>query len=386
MKSGQAWWWRHPVGVDAAVAAASFLLLVGMMRFGSHEAPPRALNAVDWVFAVSSCSILLARRHRPVAVFALVTVLGGLHGWLSSVDAQQILPSLVALYAVTALRGSRWGLGAGACLVLLAGTHAVVGEAHGPPLGAVGLVATTGFAIAAGAAVRAQRAYVAALEERAERAERQRREEAGRLLAEERMRIAGELHDVIAHQLTLINAQAGVALYLDGTGPSDPGRLAETLAHVKDDSKQALTELRAIVGLLGSGPAAREPLPGLAQVDDLAASFALAGLEVEIRREGDAVSLPSAIDLSAYRIIQEALTNVSKHANTDVAWVRLGYGPHALSIRIEDEGTGVGAGGGTGRGLIGMRERACAAGGRVRTGRRPGGGFVVEAKLPLGSR
>ncbi|ROO85389.1 signal transduction histidine kinase [Actinocorallia herbida] len=390
MRSGQAWWGRCPRAVDAAVAFVTLFLLMGILRFGRPAASPQVLGPADQAYALSACLVLLARRRWPVGVLVTVTLLAAVHGWAEGPGAHQILPALVALYTVTAARGSRFGLITGVVLVVLAGIQVLMAEAGGPPLGAVGLVTSTGFAVAAGAGVRAQRAYVAALEERAERAERQRREEADRLVAEERMRIAGELHDVIAHRLTLINAQAGVALHVNGAGAPEPARLAETLAHVKHDSKEALTELRAIVGLLGGAEAPREPIPGLGRLDDLAASFALAGLDVRVRRKGTVVALPSAVDVSGYRIVQEALTNVRKHADTRTAWVRLDYGPDTLRIRIEDEGPGtcLGAvpGRGTGRGLIGMRERACAVNGSVRTGRREGGGFLVEADLPLGTR
>jgi signal transduction histidine kinase len=224
---------------------------------------------------------------------------------------------------------------------------------------------------------------------RSERADQLRREqaaEARRIVVEERARIARELHDVVAHQLTLINAQAGVALYLHEGGQSEPARLAETLSHVKDDSKQALAELRSIVGLLGAPEVPREPVPGLDRLDDLAASFARAGLTVEVRRQGETRAVPSAVDVSGYRIVQEALTNVSKHAATATARVSLDYAPDTLKIVIADDGAGQGSGGGSGRGLIGMRERAAAVGGEVTAGHRPGGGFLVEAALPLGDQ
>lgn len=155
---------------------------------------------------------------------------------------------------------------------------------------------------------------------------------------------------------------------------------------MKDDSKQALAELRSIVGLLGAPEVLREPVPGLDRLDDLAASFARAGLTVEVRRQGEARAVPSAVDVSGYRIVQEALTNVSKHAATATARVSLDYAPDTLKIVIADDGAGRGPGGGSGRGLIGMRERAAAVGGEVTAGHRPGGGFLVEAALPLGDQ
>jgi signal transduction histidine kinase len=390
----QAWWRRYPRVVDAAVVLVALFLTLGMMRFAGRPPTRRVLNPVDYGYAAAACAVLLMRRRWPVGVLVVTVLLAMGHGViLLAVEhgamrehGPQFLPGQVALYGVAAARGGRAGLVAGAALLAAAGTTQMVVAPGELSLGVVALVTSTGLAVAAGAGVRTQRAYVATLEERAVRAERARREEAARLVGEERVRIARELHDVVAHQLTLINAQAGVALYLHEGGQSEPARLAETLSHVKDDSKQALAELRSIVGLLGAPEVPREPVPGLDRLDDLAASFARAGLTVEVRRQGETRAVPSAVDVSGYRIVQEALTNVSKHAATATARVSLDYAPDTLKIVIADDGAGQGSGGGSGRGLIGMRERAAAVGGEVTAGHRPGGGFLVEAALPLGDQ
>ncbi|WP_285582491.1 sensor histidine kinase [Actinoallomurus iriomotensis] len=381
----QAWWRRYPRVVDVAVVLVALFLTLGMMRFAGRPPTRRVLGPVDYGYAAAACAVLLVRRRWPVGVLVVTVLLAVAHGAMRE-HGPQFLPGQVALYTIAVARGGRAGLVAGAVLLAAAGTTQMVVAPEELSLGAVALVTSTGLAVAAGTGVRTQRAYVATLEERAVRAERARREEAARLVGEERVRIARELHDVVAHQLTLINAQAGVALYLHEGGQGEPAGLVETLSHVKDDSKQALAELRSIVGLLGTPDVPREPVPGLDRLDDLAASFARAGLTVEVRRRGEARAVPSAVDVSGYRIVQEALTNVSKHAATGTARVCLDYAHDTLKIVIADDGAGRGPGGGSGRGLIGMRERAAAVGGEVTAGHRPGGGFLVEAALPLGDQ
>lgn len=294
---------------------------------------------------------------------------------------------MVALYTVALCSGRRqaWTVGA---LVMVAMSLAAAFFQPGPLLGPqrLGAVAWMGLATAVGDSVRNRRAYVRALEERAERAERTREQEAARRVAGERMRIARELHDVVAHELTLINAQAGIGVHV---GRDDPVQMAGLLEAIRDGSKGALGELRSIVGLLvqpGDAVAPREPSPGLGRLEDLVVSFDRAGLRVDVDREGRERPVPSAVDVAAYRIIQEALTNVRKHAGVDTAGLRLRYGHDALHVTVENGGSLLRRsrdGDGTGRGVIGMRERAAAVGGSTTTGPRPGGGFAVEAWLPL---
>ncbi|GAA2446003.1 histidine kinase [Actinomadura vinacea] len=382
----QGWRRRYPWAHDAAVALASLLLTLGMMRFAGQPPQGRVLVPIDYGYALLASGVLLGRRRWPVGVLVVTVLLAVVRGGMGGAHGPQMLPAQVALYTVTTVYGGRVGLTAGILLLAVAMAQLVTVAPRGLSPGMIAVITSTWLAVAAGGGVRAQRAYVAALEERAVRAEQARRDEAARLVAEERVRIARELHDVVAHQLTLINAQAGVALYLHEGERTDPARLAETLSHVKEDSKQALSELRAIVGLLGSPEAPREPVPGLDRLDDLVVSFARAGLRVDVRRRGEVRTASSAVDVSGYRIVQEALTNVSKHAGTGTARVCLDYATDLLKITVADDGTGTGAGGGSGRGLIGMRERAAAVGGRVTAGRRAGGGYAVEAELPLGER
>ncbi|MGO4425864.1 sensor histidine kinase, partial [Streptomyces sp. MCAF7] len=204
-----------------------------------------------------------------------------------------------------------------------------------------GIFAWTGLAAAAGDAARSRRAYIAAIEERAVRAERTREEEARRRVAEERLRIARELHDVVAHHIALVNVQAGVASHVMDNRPD---QAKEALAHVRQASRSALDELRATVGLLrqyGDPAAPTEPAPGLAVLDQLVDGFVKAGLRVDV----EAVSrdglgpLAGSVDLTAYRIVQEALTNVHKHAGPDAkAQVRIVRTSAVLLITVDDDG------------------------------------------------
>ncbi len=236
-----------------------------------------------------------------------------------------------------------------------------------------------------GSSVRNRRAYLAAMEERARRAEDSRDREARRRVAEERIRIARELHDLVAHQITLANAQATVAAHLFDARPE---QTRAGLRQVVETTRQALDDLRATVGLLrqsGDPAAPAEPTPGLAQLPALLESFRRAGLRVAVHREGTARSLAPGVDLSAYRIVQEALTNVTKHAGTASADVRLAWHQDHVTITIADDGgrTHTAPDRPPGYGLIGMRERATAVGGSLTAGRSPEGGFRVCAHLPL---
>ena len=259
----------------------------------------------------------------------------------------------------------------------------------------LGFIAWVGLAVAVGDAARSRRELLDSAMERAEHAERTKEEEALRRVTEERMRIARELHDVVAHHITLVNAQAGVAHHLMKT---DPSHASEALERIRDTSRSALDELRATVGLLRASDetaAPREPAPGLGDLDALVESFHHAGLNVVMTGPGadadaGAVrSMPALTGLTAYRIVQEALTNTHKHAGKSaLARVRVELAADAVRIRVDDDG-GRGparSGMGTGHGMIGMQERVKAVGGTFAAGPRAGGGFRVEAELPLGSR
>jgi signal transduction histidine kinase len=252
-----------------------------------------------------------------------------------------------------------------------------------------------------GEAVRARRAYVAELRDRAERAERTRDEEARRRVDEERMRIARELHDVVSHTIGVISVQAGVAAHLLHRRPD---KAADSLAAIRQASDEALGELHAMLGVLreADGDGGRAPLtpaPGLAELDVLVAQAAGAGVEVTVSLEAEPRRLPSAVDLACYRVVQESLTNVVRHAGASRAEVTVTHHDGQVVVEVTDngragsggvlggraapDGPGNGNGVGSGQGILGMRERARALGGSLEAGPRPGGGFRVQATLPV---
>ncbi|WP_445194824.1 sensor histidine kinase [Streptomyces sp. CB02009] len=199
---------------------------------------------------------------------------------------------------------------------------------------------------------------------------------------EERLRIARELHDVLAHSISVINVQAGVGLALLD---SDPEQARTALTTIKAASKEALGEVRQVLDTLRTrGEAPRAPAPGLGRLPELVEQAAAAGLTVTVARTGPRTDLPPGADLAAFRIVQEALTNVVRHSGSRTARVRIGYGSGHLDLMVDDDGPATGTeAGGSGNGLAGMRERAAALGGTIEAGARPNGGFRVHAVLPL---
>jgi len=220
--------------------------------------------------------------------------------------------------------------------------------------------------------------------ERAAEAVRIREEEALRRASEERLRIARELHDALGHHLSLISVQSGVALHLNEELPE---QARNSLSAIKQASKEALAELRSVLDILRQEgePAPRSPTSTLARLDELVSQAAAAGLEVRTEIEGDVRPLPFGVDVAAFRIVQEALTNVTRHAGPASATVRVSYDEGDLTVEVDDDGHGrpVHNGTGSGKGIVGMRERVATFGGDLEAGPRPGGGFRVRARLPL---
>jgi signal transduction histidine kinase len=381
--------WRasraHYLLLDGFLAGSIFVMTILAHRFGhGDDAGPLTPQIV--VIGAISCAALIFRRRWPRQVMA-ITVAGMMvflatGGMRSPITLAPML-GVYTLALVSSRRATVWlgvtsAFAVGAAAVLL-GDQSWIG-----PI-VVANAAELGLGAAIGDSVRSRRAYIAAIEERAHRAERTREEEATRRVMEERLRIARELHDVLAHHIALINVQAGVAaLVLD----DKPDQARESLAHIRQAGRDALDELRTTVGLLRQPDSPdelpTEPAPGLDRLPDLIASFTASGLSVDPWIEGETQDLPATIDLTAYRIVQEALTNVSKHAGDATASVRLTFAPSDLRIEVTDTGTGQNlAAPGTGHGLLGMRERALSVGGTFSAGPGRHGGFQVLARLPV---
>jgi signal transduction histidine kinase len=392
------WLTAHPLALDAALALGVLTCMLAGSFVDPHTEHPgkwgtRTPDAVGITLMVLAAATLVARRRAPLPVLAATSALTLTELVTGDPRAPVAMAAVIALYTVasTTDRPTTWRVGLLTMTVLTA-TAMLVGPAPWYDQENIGIFAWTGMAATAGDAVRSRRAFVAAIRERAERAERTREEEARRRVAEERLRIARDLHDVVAHHIALVNVQAGVAAHVMDKRPD---QAKEALAHVREASRSALGELRATVGLLrqsGDPEAPTEPAPGLTRLDELVGTFHSAGLAVDVVRADEGSTLPAAVDLAAYRVIQEALTNVQKHAGTqakaEVSVVRVG--PN-VEITVLDDGArnpgGPDSGGaGGGHGLLGMRERVTALGGTLTTGPRYGGGFRVHAILPLTSR
>jgi signal transduction histidine kinase len=376
---------RHERIRDALPAVVVVLVALAASAAGDGGSGWHAPRVGGAAWTALACAPLVVRSRWPLPVVLATLAVDLAHMAVAPTFSLTPAASLVALYTL-ATRGSRrtaWIMGLIASLLITA-VYAVADSE--PPLAGTSLLRFD-LAIAAtalGDAVRTRRRHLAEVEARAERAERSREEEARRRVTEERVRIARELHDVVAHHITLVNAQAGVAHHLMR---DDPDRAYEALAHIKDNSRVALDELRATVGLLrrpDDGPESRSPIPGLADLDALVGGVRAGGLSVEVVSTGTPRPVAPATELTAYRIIQEALTNTHKHASATRAEVVLDHGPYGLRITVTDDGRpGAARGPGSGHGLIGMHERATAIGGTVTAGPLSDGGFRVVAELPL---
>jgi len=313
---------------------------------------PHGRNGVTWGFRTpDALSLLLMtlgalalvfRRRAPRTVLALTGTVSLVECVAADPRAPVAMSAVVALYTVasTTDRPTTWRLGL-LTMTVLTGAAMLGGPLPWYAQENLAIFAWTGIGATAGDAVRSRRAVVQAIRERAERAERTREEEARRRVAEERLRIARDLHDVVAHHIALVNVQAGVAAHVMDKRPD---QAKEALAHVREASRSALNELRATVGLLrqsGDPEAPTEPAPGLARLDELVGTFRSAGLHVEVARADHGTTLPAAVDLAAYRVIQEALTNVQKHAGieakAEVSVVRVGPD---IEVTVLDNGSG----------------------------------------------
>ncbi|WP_244298779.1 sensor histidine kinase [Micromonospora cremea] len=381
--SGQRGW--RETGADAVLALVLLgfgLLATGLA--GDNQPGSRPVDAACRVLIAVAALALLARRRAPVVTLAVVTVATATYLVLGYPYGPILLTFLIAVYTVAVRLPVRpAALATGGAFVLLQ-TH--VFWSRGPAPGWAGVLPASAWAVvpfAVGMVVRVNREAVA--RSRAEQA-RSRAEQARRQADEERLRIAQEVHDVVGHGLAAISMQAEIALHLL---PKRPEQAETALTAISRTSREALDELRVTLGAVRRG-AERGPVPGLARLPALRDRLAGAGLDVELRVVGDPRELPAAVDLAAYRVVQEALTNVLRHAGVASAEVTVGYHVDELTVEVTDRGAGAtgdgldpAADGTGGHGLAGMRERVDALGGRLAVGPRPDGGFRVYARLPV---
>jgi signal transduction histidine kinase len=372
---------RH--AVDLLLAALIAVAIVEAWVNEDVEGSPWLLT----LFALAWGLPMFARRRFPVAAPAATIVIIVVQAviWDHSVSYSfgiyMVVMIATAHFGLLGLTAG--GLG-GAILVVAAIGVVIVRDPDGDLSDIVFVSAIATLAWLIGFAFYERNRRTAELTERAERAERARETEARAAAAEERARIAREMHDVVAHSLSVMVVQAEAA---EAMLDADPERARRPLAAVQDTGRAALTELRRMLGVLremaDEGPALA-PQPGLSGLDDLARQVRDAGLPVTVRVEGEPRPLSPGLDLSAYRILQEGLTNALKHAGPATAEVVVRYGPRDLELEVRDDGRGGGSGAnGGGHGLTGMRERVALYGGELSAGPRPGGGFALAARLPL---
>ncbi|MFH8716967.1 sensor histidine kinase [Streptomyces zaomyceticus] len=378
---------------DALVAGVVLVVVaVWTLVSARYATEPVARTVIGWALILVGCGALYFRRRQPVAV-AVVTLLACVVYYpLSSQDGPLMIAFALALYT-TAAEGRFAASVALAAVTLLA---VGFGEFRQRPghrqIDDTSLVMLAGWLISLVAVGRAQRtriAYLHEVEQRALAAEREQEARARQSATEERLRIAREVHDVLGHSISLINVQSGAALHRLGKGPAPEAGLVtatEALEAVKATSKDALRELRATLGVLRSAdePTPTAPTPsGLALLGDLVDRARSTGLDVRTETSGTPVPLPPPVDLAAYRIVQEALTNVTRHSGARKVRVTLDWGTDVVRLRIVDDGGGAPEGRPPGSGIRGMAERARAFGGELTAENGETGGFRVDARLPL---
>ncbi|GGQ34529.1 signal transduction histidine kinase [Actinomadura coerulea] len=369
---------------DAALAGGAFAVLAAIALVSVHTGPPSRIPFYSWALLAVACGALYFRRSRPVAVAAVTLAACAVYYPVTEPDGPALLTFVVALYTAAA----EGHLTAAVALAGIAVAGTVAGDRRDDVnhlADAAGFLLVGWFVavVAIGGVVRNRRAYLREAQERARVAERGREAEARRRAIEERLRIARELHDVLGHNISLINVQATAALH--GLR-REPQRAEDALTAIKQASKDVLREMRATLGVLRqvdeAAPVA--PAPGLGRLDELTRGLAAAGLKISTEVEGEPRPLPAEADLAAYRIVQEALTNVTRHSGATSAVVRVGYGADGVVVSVQDDGTPrSGAPSSGGSGIRGMRERAEALGGDLDAGPGPDGGFTVRARLPL---
>jgi len=386
---------RHPTWVDGFWA----VILLGLSLMGGQVERDMGTDVPVLIVPVVLllCVVVALRRRLPEQMLLLAIGAGVAQLVLDVATTPANFAMLVIVYTVAAV-GARWAsrlaLAAGLCAAPLAQIRWPATETSVAGDIAVAVFQTVPFALAwvLGDSIRTRRAYFAQLEERAARLEREREAQAKVAVAAERARIARELHDVVAHNVSVMVVQADGAAYVLDAAPDQAKKALETISST---GRQALAEMRRLLGVLRTGEHEESgeyvPQPDVEQIEDLVTQCRDSGLPVDFKIEGTPRPLPSGVELTAYRIVQEALTNTRKHGGPNAgASVRLVYFDDGLGLLVEDDGKGAphelyeeGGADGQGHGLIGMRERVGMVGGTLDAGPRPGGGFRISALLPL---
>jgi signal transduction histidine kinase len=342
-----------------------------------------ARRAADALVVLAVTVPLAWRSRAPVTVAAIVTVLLVL-GSVVSVGGSgaSFVAFLIVMYSLGAHAAGRAREIGVAVVVIGVGAAQIVAASRGDDAGFPGVWVLLALPFVIGCLRRWQRLDAVRLRERADQLEREREENARLAVAAERTRIARELHDVVAHAISLIVVQARAGRRTPG-GKAGPTR--ESLDAIEETGRQALAEMRRLVGLLRADEEEPTlgPLPGVGQLEALVRHVSDAGLPVDLRTEGEAADLPAGIEVSAYRIVQEALTNALKHAGPASARVIVHYRPDELELEVIDTGSGGQQAATDGHGLVGMRERVSVYGGEMEAGESDGGGFAIRARLPL---
>jgi signal transduction histidine kinase len=379
--------------VDLVVAAVIAVLSVAEVASTSAEAPPweRTADGFAYALVIAGSVSMVWRRRTPIVVLAIVsTVL--VTFWLRGHGALLSVLGLPALYAVAAhaehRRRAWWALVVACILLVLAASATVLDRPDGfAYLTALSMAAFLIAAMAAGVVIRNRERIFVDTERRAAEAEADRLAEAERAVVRERSRIAREMHDVVAHGMSVVAVQAAAGREIVHTNPD---KAAEVFASIEAVGRESLTELRRMIGVLrdhADDDASLSPQPGITDIAAAVAQSSATGVATELVIDGRERAVAPGIGLAAFRIAQEALTNVRKHAGASAsAMVRISYEPHDLVVEVTDDGRGAVtslSGVGTGHGLIGMRERVEIYGGEFTSGPRVGGGYAVRAILPI---
>lgn len=366
------------VGIAAAVAA-----VVDIAIHVANEPGERSADLVAYLLGAAIGAVLLARRHRPLVVLLATAAILFLYYSVGYPGFEPALPLTVALYTASAAGYLRWSV-AVATFFVAAGVFVGLVRLKDPLLtlftGALQEVALFGVVILLGETVRTRRIRLAEARDRLAEAERGRDREAARRVAEERLRIARDVHDIVGHAIAAVTLQAGLA---QDQFDSRPVQARAALDVVVRTARTAMADIKATLGVLRSGdtPADdRMPVPGLSDVDKLVEQL---GVPVRMSVTGSSRTLPGVVELTAFRIIQESLTNVLKHAEATFATVTIHYGTAELTVEVINDGTRAVEGKAPGYGLIGMRERITAVAGKLEAGPRTEGGFRVFARIPV---